>query len=404
MQVLLIEPDQSQQSRWQERLKASDVQVTCVTDFSEAYATHGMNFGIVLCRWCDVFAAPNAGDNTLIKLQSLGQMMICIIDQLDDTSRDRAYEAGFCECLSVDCSEQQLTAKLRHADHLSRLDSRLAQAQKLESIGELAAGIAHEINTPIQYVGDNTRFVRDACEDLTTVLNCCQALIDSIQEDQQTEVAGKLRSAMEEADVDYLIEEIPAAISQSLEGVDRVANIVRAMKEFAHPGVSEMVMSDVSSLISNTVMVARNEWKYVAELNTEFDADLPQIPCLPGEVNQVLLNMIVNASHAIASSLGESPETKGTITISTHNTTNHAEIRIADSGSGISPENVEKIFNPFFTTKAAGKGTGQGLAIAQTVVEEKHGGEIKVESEVGKGTTFIIRLPLQQSAVEPAQV
>lgn len=206
-----------------------------------------------------------------------------------------------------------------------------------------------------------------------------------------------LRTSMDDADVEYLIEEIPSAITQTLEGVDRVSKIVRAMKDFAHPGVSEMTLTDLSHSINNTVMVARNEWKYAADLVTDFDPNLPPVPCLPGEMNQVLLNMIVNASHAISDALGDSPQTKGTITISTRISSPYAEIRVSDTGSGISPENVERIFNPFFTTKAAGKGTGQGLAIAQSVIVEKHGGTIKVESELGKGTTFVIRIPLENS-------
>lgn len=401
MQILLVEPDVQRQQSWQQRL--ADHEVTCVTDCATALTHHGTNFSTILCSWNDEFSETSFREETLPRLRIQGQMIICIVNQDTVAGRDEAYTAGFCECLTFDCSDSQLSAKLRHAERLSQLDARIAQAQKLESIGELAAGIAHEINTPIQYVGDNTRFVRDACEDLTEVLNCCQSLIDALNTDSQGQAVEKLESAMSEADIEYLIEEIPSAISQSLEGVDRVAKIVRAMKEFAHPGVSEMALSDIANLISNTVMVARNEWKYVADLNTEFDPELPPVPCLPGEINQVLLNMIVNAAHAIAGAVGESPDTKGTITISTHHTPTHAEIRISDSGSGISPENVDKIFNPFFTTKAAGKGTGQGLAIAQTVVEEKHGGEIGVESELGKGTTFIIQLPLAQNKAEASE-
>jgi signal transduction histidine kinase len=203
------------------------------------------------------------------------------------------------------------------------------------------------------------------------------------------------------ADIGYLLLEIPSAIRQTLEGVDRVANIVRAMKEFAHPGGTEMTLTDLANCISNTIMVARNEWKYVAEVTTEFDPLLPSVPCLPGEINQVLLNIIVNAAHAIGESLGDSPEAKGKISISTRLVNPNAEIRISDSGCGIDPRVVSRIFDPFFTTKVAGKGTGQGLAIAHTVVVEKHGGTISVESEKGQGTTFIIRLPLEmQRTVE----
>lgn len=401
MQILLVEPDPENCQLWKQRLQAHEVETICVSDPQSALAIHGASFIAVFFRW--IGQPDDESERTLQRLQQLGRLAVCTVDAGDEASRQEAYAAGFSECLSIDCTDIQLKAKLEHATELSQLDARLSQAQKLESIGELAAGIAHEINTPIQYVGDNTRFVQDACNDLTVVLNACQDLIDSV--DKKSDLADsitQLRSAMDDADVEYLIEEIPSAITQSLEGVDRVANIVRAMKEFAHPGVSAMTLTDLSKSIANTVMVARNEWKYVADLETEFDPSLPEVPCLPGEINQVLLNMIVNASHAIANALGESPETKGKITIATKRVEDQAHISISDTGCGIDQKNVSKIFDPFFTTKAAGKGTGQGLAIAYAAVTEKHGGSIHVESEVGQGTTFTIKLPLNQKRTDDA--
>jgi len=329
---------------------------------------------------------------TLRQLRSRIPLVVCLGLKASDP---RAYLAGFSICLEYNCCNEQLLAKLEHAQYLQQVQLRLAQAEKLESIGELAAGIAHEINTPIQYVGDNTRFVQDACKDLNGVLENCQQLIAAMQDSGDiVNAAAKLSASMEHADVDYLISEIPAAIEQTLEGVDRVANIVRAMKEFAHPGASEMTPTNLSTAISNTVMVARNEWKYVAEVGTDFQEDLPLVPCLPGKINQVLLNMIVNAAHAIGATENANP-TKGRINISTRLVDPHAEIRITDTGRGIAPENIDRIFTPFFTTKAAGKGTGQGLAIAHTVIVEKHNGSIDVQSNLGEGTTFIIRIPLE---------
>lgn len=202
--------------------------------------------------------------------------------------------------------------------------------------------------------------------------------------------------SIDAADLEYLVDEIPAAISQTLEGVDRVAKIVRAMKEFAHPGVSEMAQTDLSQAINNTVMVARNEWKYVATVQTDFDTTLGPVQCFPGELNQVLLNLIVNAAHAIGESMNGTADAKGCITITTKRCDEMAEIRVSDTGRGISPENLSKVFSPFFTTKAAGKGTGQGLAIAQSVIVEKHSGTIDVTSVVGKGTVFTIQLPMQR--------
>jgi signal transduction histidine kinase len=193
--------------------------------------------------------------------------------------------------------------------------------------------------------------------------------------------------------LEYLLAEIPKAISQSADGIDRVATIVRAMKEFAHPGSAEKAAVNLNKAIESTVTVARNEWKYVADLHTTLDPTLPPVPCLVGEFNQVVLNMIVNATHAIADAV-KGTGGKGTITIGTRRAGDFVEVCIADTGMGI-PESIRhRIFDPFFTTKEVGKGTGQGLAIARSVVVDKHGGTIAVESQVGTGTTFIIRLPL----------
>jgi signal transduction histidine kinase len=395
MRILLIEPDPSRQKQWLARLQPFDSEVVVASSLAEVLlASEQSRFALALSRWNDGISFDTHAA-LVQKLRGRSRYLISVNDSADGFIEGQAYKAGYDDFIHWDCSSDTIDRKVRHAAELETLNQRLAQAQKLESIGELAAGIAHEINTPIQYVGDNTRFVQDACGDLTTILLCCQTLIATIDSGNNVDKATEaLRTSMEDADVSYLIEEIPTAISQTLEGVDRVANIVRAMKEFAHPGASEMTLTDLSHSITNTVMVARNEWKYVADLETQFDANLDPVPCLPGELNQVLLNMIVNAAHAIGDTLGDSPKSKGKITVSTAKKSPFAEIRISDTGSGISPENTERIFTPFFTTKAAGKGTGQGLAIAHSVIVEKHGGTISVESELGKGTTFLIRIPL----------
>ena len=274
------------------------------------------------------------------------------------------------------------------------LEKQLGEAQKLESIGRLAAGIAHEINTPTQYVGDNARFLQESFQDLLEVVNGIRALLKtSGDEPPSAESLNALREAIEAADVEYLAEEIPRAVEQSLEGIERVTRIVRAMKEFSHPA-EDKTQLDLNRAIEGTVTVARNEWKYVAELETELDEEMGTVPCVPGDFNQVILNMIVNAAHAIADVVGESGDEKGRIRISTKRLGDWAEIRLADSGKGIAEDIRKKVFDPFFTTKEVGKGTGQGLSIAHNMVVNKHGGTIRVESEVGRGTTFIIRLPL----------
>ncbi len=286
------------------------------------------------------------------------------------------------------------------------LQSQLAQSQKLESMGQLAAGIAHEINTPTQFVGDNTRFLQDAFGDLQSLLGKYRELIECSRSESVTpELLAEIEASEQAADLEYLAEEIPQAITQSLEGVERVTRIVRAMKDFSHPGSEGMESVDLNKAIASTVTVARNEWKYVAELITDFDESLPLVPCLAGEFNQVILNIVINAAHAIADVVDAEAGEKGTIRITTHHDGDWAEVRITDSGTGISEEHRVKVFDHFFTTKEVGKGTGQGLAIAYSVVTEKHGGTITFESELGKGTTFIIRLPIeaQQARVTTAE-
>ena len=211
-----------------------------------------------------------------------------------------------------------------------------------------------------------------------------------------TQLTAEAESARKAADLDYVLPEIPKAIQQSLEGVERVATIVRAMKEFSHPGTGQKSAVDLNHAIESTITVARNEWKYVAEVVTHFDPKLPPVPCLAGEFNQVILNLIINATHAIADVVGDGGNAKGTITITTRQDQDWAEIRVQDTGAGIPEKIRNRIFEPFFTTKGVGKGTGQGLAISRSVVVDKHGGTIAFETEIGKGTTFIVRLPISQ--------
>jgi signal transduction histidine kinase len=260
--------------------------------------------------------------------------------------------------------------------HVKQLERQLAQTQKLESIGQLAAGIAHEINTPIQYIGDNGKFLEDAFREIV----------------QAAENGGP--EALDPGSFDYLRGEVPKAIEQLLEGVEHVARIVRAMKEFSHPGPVEKTPMSINRAIESTALVSKSEWKYVALLTTDFDPELPHVPCLAGEFNQVMLNLIVNAAHAISDVVGDSGQ-RGEIRITTRHDGAFAEIRISDTGCGIPPAIQRKIFDPFFTTKPVGKGTGQGLTIAHSVIVQKHGGSIRFESEQGRGTTFIIRLPYE---------
>jgi len=293
------------------------------------------------------------------------------------------------------------TSFMRDTSARRMLEAQLAQAQKLESIGHLAAGVAHEINTPIQYLADNTRFLDESFRNLDRVLRSYETLMRVAETSGALpEEVHRVREAAEEADLAYLHDEIPRAIQQSGEGVERVATIVRAMKEFSHPGSAEMKPIDINHAIESTLTVSRNEWKYVADAVTEFDPNLPVVRCLPGEFNQVILNLVVNAAHAIADLPGRGTG-KGRITISTRRDGEWAEICIGDTGTGIPAAVRSHIFTPFFTTKEIGRGTGQGLAIAHTVVVTKHGGTLDFETEEGKGTTFIIRLPIEGCPPKP---
>ena len=201
-------------------------------------------------------------------------------------------------------------------------------------------------------------------------------------------------------DLEFLLEEVPSALEQSMEGLDRIATIVRAMKEFSHPGSVERTSTDLNRAIESTITVARNEWKYAAVVHTDFDPELPQVPVVPGDFNQVVLNLVVNAAHAVAARYGEQGEL-GRIEVSTARDGDHVVVRVTDDGTGIEPELQARIFEPFFTTKEVGRGTGQGLALAHTVIADRHGGTLTVDSEPGVGSTFTVRLPLVVAVEEP---
>jgi signal transduction histidine kinase/HAMP domain-containing protein len=268
-----------------------------------------------------------------------------------------------------------------------------AASQKLESVGRLAAGVSHEINTPVQFVTDNVHFLRTSMVDIATVALAYRGLLHAVQ--SQGDVVAAAQRAVEAekaADLDYVLENAPPAIDSALEGLGRIATIVRSMKEFAHPDQAVKQSADLNQAIRSTLVVAHNEYKYVAELDTQL-ADLPLVQCYLGEFNQVILNLLVNASHAISDVVKDSGSL-GKITVRSRLDGDEVEISIADTGMGI-PEAVRaKIFDPFFTTKEVGKGTGQGLAIARSVIVNKHGGTLRFETECGKGTTFYIRLPV----------
>jgi PAS domain S-box-containing protein len=272
------------------------------------------------------------------------------------------------------------------------LEGQLRHAQKMEGIGQLAAGIAHEINTPTQFITDNLTFLRDSWKSAHELLERYRSVIRNAPGFLPPGVATALEQAERECDLGFIAAEVPRAIDQSLDGSHRVTEIVRAMKEFSHPDSADKTATDLNRAIESTITVARNEWKYVAEITTEFDETLPPIVCYPGDINQVILNVLVNAAHAVKDAAAEGQ--KGVITVRTRRRGEFAEISVTDTGTGIPEAIRSRIFDPFFTTKEVGKGTGQGLSLAHNVVVKKHSGKVWFETEMGRGTTFFVDLPI----------
>ncbi len=326
---------------------------------------------------------PGPGEHTVVLPTALGERVFKVVLQ---PVQDGSHQAPAVIGLFEDVTDA-LTA-----------ERELRQAQKLEAIGQLAAGIAHEINTPIQYVGDNVRFLGDATMDLAAVLagadRLCRAALAG---EPAVEPARALAALQTEVDLPYLLAEIPDTIEQTLEGVERVATIVRAMREFSHPGTDDKTLVDINRALESTITVSRNEWKYVAEVETRLADDLPLLSCLPGELNQVFLNILVNAAHAIADQTDGGSSGKGVITVSTRADERWLEVRIADTGGGIPAHIQERIFDPFFTTKRDCGGIGLGLAISKTIIDA-HKGELCFEPAESGGTLALVTLPAMEEA------
>lgn len=288
-------------------------------------------------------------------------------------------------------AHEELTRATRAREHA---EVELRHAQKLEAVGRLAAGIAHEINTPVQFVSDSLHFLRDGGADLLRLTAAYRKLTETQPSAQLHAGLREARALQDEIDLDFLDSELPAAAARSLEGLQRIAVIVRSMKEFAHPDANEARDVDLNSAITSTLTIARGEYKHVAVIQLELGA-LPLVRCHAGEINQVVLNLLVNAAHAISDKRGTGAEL-GTIRVGTRCEGDDVLISIGDSGCGIPQDLHDRIFEPFFTTKEVGRGTGQGLALARAIVL-RHGGQLTFRSEVGVGTTFCIRLPVSEA-------
>ncbi len=372
---------------------------------STAYNVTGRDWSIV------VKPAPGhfVDDTSLMSwgVVAVGLLLTALLLQylISSASRTRAIEHSVTQrtgelVQSNEALQSEIQERKRAEQDRVSLERELAQIQKMESLGTLAGGIAHEINSPVQYVGENLGFLRESVAELGQVLSKYKLLTDTAQSEGllPNEVA-EVNAALDAANLEFLRQEMPASIDQSLEGIERISEIVRAIREFSYPDAKEKTAIDINHAIATTLTVANNQIKYVADVETDFDTSLPPVSCFPGEFNQAILNLLVNAAHAIEATASDD---KGKITLTTRHLGNQVEIRVSDTGTGIPKSIRKKIFDPFFTTKEPGKGTGQGLAICHTIITQKHGGTINVESEPGKGTTFTICLPMEGSGSSPA--
>lgn len=320
--------------------------------------------------------------------QTTGVYVIMLTSSWESEAMVQALDSGASDYLAKPFKPGELVARVRVGSRLVELQAQLSQAQKLESIGQLAAGIAHEINTPIQYIGDNLQFLSDSLADL---LPWMKEIHD--QHDSQVRMPN---------DWEYLSEELPVATNQSLQGIRQVARIVSAMKGFSHMGAKEFRAVDLRDVIDDAKEVSRNQWKYVSDVEIQFPENWPSIYCLRGEINQVFLNLIINAAHAIEDSYRQSGGDKGTISVRGSLDQDQVRIDISDTGSGIPQEIQNRIFDPFFTTKEVGKGTGQGLAMVHSIVNQHHG-QVSFETTIGQGTTFSVWLPIEHNRPDSAE-
>lgn len=290
-------------------------------------------------------------------------------------------------------SDGEAVCVLRDVTARRQFEAQVQQSQRLESIGQLAAGIAHEINTPIQFVSDSLHFLRESVQAMRTVLAEYRKVVDVAGDPAELgEFIEHVRQTEEEQDLAFIEENVGPSAERAADGLERVTTIVRSMKEFAHPGQDSKSPVDLNRAITTTVTIARSEYKYVADVEMEL-GEIPTVPCFAGEINQAVLNIVVNAAHAIGDVVKDSGE-RGRITIKTFRDDKHVAISISDTGRGI-PEAIQhRIFDPFFTTKEVGKGTGQGLSLARATIVQKHQGTLTFETSKDKGTTFLIRLPI----------
>jgi two-component system, NtrC family, sensor kinase len=356
---------------------------------------------IVICSaysdhsWGELHARLGARESLLILKKPFDTIEVVQLAHALTTkwtlARQVRAHVGELEHMVAARTQQLVQANAELAEQLrvrERMESELRLSQKLEAVGQLAAGIAHEINTPIQYVADNLQFLRDATIALSTMASEMLSTAAAARGDTPA-LFGQLSALAEAAELDYLSREIPLSLDSVSDGVSRITKIVRAMKELAHPGPSEATAVDLPHALQNALEVTAASYRYVADVETEFAA-MPPVVCFGSDLNQVFLNLIVNAAQAIE----DKRAGRGRLGIRTRVDGGDAVIAISDTGGGIPEANRERIFDAFFTTKEVGRGTGQGLAISRSIVVNRHGGTLTFDSTVGVGTTFYVRIPL----------
>jgi len=313
-----------------------------------------------------------------------------------------ALENGANDYVRKPFDSDELSARVRSARTMCELQDVLLEAQSLETLGQLAAGIAHEINSPIQFVGDNLRFFEEVWQDFTGLLEAFQALTHSLAKEATPDPSSlaALARAIKQADLPYLVAEVPRALDQAKDGVGRISRIIRAMKDFGQIRSTEKVAANLNAAIESTIVLTRNEWKYVADVDLDLCTDLPAVECDLGAINQVVLNLVVNAAHSIGDARSTTPGkdesdagSKGHIVVRTRALDEEVEIVVEDDGPGVPEEIRSRIFERFFTTKPVGKGTGQGLAITREIIEKGHGGRVTCENRTEGGARFSVRIP-----------
>ena len=337
----------------------------------------------------DVVSALKEGayDYLIKPFRSLEEVML-VVDKAVSLRRVKIENTVLARGL-----EQRVQERTRELEEtmnaLKRTQTQLVHQEKMASIGQLAAGVAHEINNPVAFVSTNLRTLKEYMEEIFRLIakyGEAEQAMENEDHARMRSLCAEIRTLKQKMDLEFILEDSGEVIEESLEGTERVRRIVTDLKHFSHKGEKEMQYADLNAELESTLNMVWNELKYKAAITKEF-GDLPHILCFPTELNQVFMNLLINAAQAIPN--------RGEITVRTFQENGHIRIQIRDTGAGIPKENLPRLFDPFFTTKEPGKGTGLGLSIAHSIVVEKHHGTLAVQSEMGKGTTFTITLPVE---------